>query len=152
MIRIGLDLHGVIDKDPEFFVDLSNNMISNGNEVYVITGQEINDDLFTQLKNCGMMGKNLIGSWRYFNDILSVTTYRKKQGVEIWHLDGRESQPMMDEHIWETTKAVLCFENKIDIMIDDSINYEKTFKNIDTHYIIYNDSMKEFLKNMLYRR
>lgn len=148
MIKVGLDLHGVIDKDPEFFAGLSNELLLGGNEVYVITGQEINDDLFTQLENCGMMKDK----WKLFNDIISVTTYRKEQGVEIWYLDDEKTQPMMNEHTWNTSKALICSEYDIDIMIDDSKNYESFFWDIKTRYIVYDEPIRKMLKTIFYNR
>ena len=143
MIKIGLDLHGVIDKDPEFFSDLSKYMIKKDNEVYIITGHEEGKDLDNELKKYKM--------WDWHTSILSITSYQKNNGTSIEYLNGDKTQPMMNQVIWDTTKAVLCYRNKIDIMIDDSPIYGQYFKdNIKTQYILYNSSMREFLKTIFY--
>lgn len=140
MIKIGLDLHGVIDKDPHFFSNLSIKMMNEDNEVYVITGQENTEKLHKELKNYGIK----------FTKVLSITSYNKKIGIPVRYLNGDPTQPMMDESVWNATKSVLCFINKIDIMIDDSLIYGKYFKKIDTQYIVYNKQVREFLKMLFY--
>jgi hypothetical protein len=45
MIKLGLDVHGVIDDDPEFFSRFSEITLEQGNEVYIITGREKTSDL-----------------------------------------------------------------------------------------------------------
>lgn len=142
MIRLGLDLHGVVDDDPEFFCDLAETMRNMGHEIYIITGREINDSLHNELEECGMT--------KLCNGILSVTTYQKSLGTPISYLDGRKSQPLMDPAIWNPTKAMLCASMGIHIMIDDSTLYEPFFRDIKAQYIIYNPEMKTFLRDMFY--
>lgn len=39
-MRIGLDIHGVIDTFPDYFRELSYQAVTGGHEVHIITGQE----------------------------------------------------------------------------------------------------------------
>lgn len=39
-MKIGLDFHGVIDADPEFFAVETELLIKAGHEVHIITGHE----------------------------------------------------------------------------------------------------------------
>jgi len=145
MIRLGLDLHGVIDNDPEFFSKLSRFLLSKGHKVYIVTGREKTLDLVKELKACGMIGsKALLDS--YYTDILSITTYQKKLGTPISYLDDRKSQPIMDPEIWNPTKAALCATAGIDIMVDDSPIYGKYFSEVKTSYLQYTPEVREFLK------
>jgi len=146
MIRIGLDLHGVVDEDPKFFTDLSALMLENENEVYIVTGREECSGLNKELSLLGMENEG----GKLYNGILSITTYQKGIGTPIAYLNGRKSQPMMDPRIWNPTKAMLCATAGINIMIDDSAIYEEFFRDIKTQYIIYTPEIKHFLKEMFY--
>lgn len=145
-MRLGLDLHGVIDKDPVFFSQLADIMLIRGYEVHIVTGREDTEDLREELLKCGM-----ISSRNLYSSILSITTYQKQLGTPVSYLDGRESQPMMDPQIWNPTKAMLCASAGIDIMIDDSTLYEPFFRDIRTQYIIYSDAVREWLGMMFYQ-
>jgi len=141
MIRLGLDLHGVIDKDPEFFSELAQHMIPRGHEIYVVTGREDTEDLHDELKACGMEGV----AHKNYTRILSITNYQKKLGTPISYLDDRKSQPIMDPAIWNPTKAALCATAGIDIMVDDSSIYGKYFLDVKTQYLQYTPGVREFL-------
>lgn len=142
MIKLGLDLHGVIDSDPRFFSDLSCALLDYGHQVFIVTGREESDDLHDELQKCGMETHDI----ERYSRILSITTYQKKQGTPVHYLDENLTQPMMDPKIWNPTKAMLCATANIDIMIDDSVIYEPYFRDIKTQYIIYKPAVKEFLQ------
>jgi len=145
-LRIGLDMHGVITDDPNFFSDLARMLIDHDNEVYIVTGREDCDELQGELRECNMINRD----GKLYSSILSITTYQKGQGIPISYLDGRLSQPMMDPSIWNPTKAMLCATAGVDIMIDDSVLYESYFKDIKTQYITYTPKMKAFLQRLFY--
>ncbi len=146
MIKLGLDLHGVIDVAPKFFSALARQMLDRGHEIYIVTGREDTEELHDELKQCGMEG---VHNYKLYNSILSITSFRKEQGVSISYLEGRKSQPMMDPKVWNPTKAVLCATAGIDIMIDDSALYEPFFRDIKTQYIIFTPVVQEWL-NLIY--
>lgn len=140
MVNLGLDVHGVIDTDPEFFSDLSKLLYDNESYVVIVTGRERCENLIKELDEYKII----------YTTILSITTYQKCLGTPISYLDGRKSQPVMDPEIWNPTKAALCASYGIDIMIDDSPIYERYFQDIRTQYIIYTPEVKEFLKTLFY--
>ncbi len=146
MIRLGLDLHGVIDAAPEFFSALARAMVDRGHEIYIVTGREDTEELWHELCECGIAGVH----HKYYNSILSITSYQKALGTPIQYLDGRKSQPMMDAKVWNPTKAMLCATAGIDIMIDDSALYEPYFRDIKTQYLIFNASVQQWLNLMFY--
>ena len=146
MIRLGLDLHGVIDVAPKTISFMSRQMRHRGHEVYIVTGREVTEELNDELQACGM-------KWPYgqaYDGILSITTYQKDMGTPITYLNDDKTQPMMDPQIWNASKAMLCASAKIDIMIDDSTLYEPYFRDIKTQYIIYTPAVMEFLNFLLY--
>jgi len=139
-VRVGLDIHGVIDTDPVFFSDLSQVIMGRGGEIYVITGREDCHELRQELSDCGML----------YDGILSITSYQKALGTPVTYLDDRKSQPIMAPEVWNPTKAALCASARIDVMIDDSALYETFFRDIKTQYIVYTPEIREFLKILFY--
>lgn len=139
-LRLGLDVHGVIDGDPGFFADLSEMMFDRDHEVYIITGREKGKELVDEIVSYKVV----------YTDILSITSYQKMLGTPVSYLDDRKSQPVMDPEIWNPTKAALCASAGIHIMVDDSLIYGKYFLDVKTQYITYTSEVKEFLKTLFY--
>jgi len=139
-MKLGLDLHGVIDAAPKFFSALTDVLLSKGHEVYIITGREDCYKLRQEISDCGMV----------YSGILSITSYQKALGTPVQYLNGDQAQPIMDPAIWNVSKAALCATASIDIMIDDSTLYEPYFRDIKTQYIIYSPAVQEWLNLMFY--
>jgi hypothetical protein len=146
MIRLGLDMHGVINAAPKLFSNIACAMLERDNEVYIVTGREVTDELLDELRACNMINDG--GS--LYTDILSITSYQKQLGTPVCYLNDDPTQPMMDPRVWNQSKAVLCATANIDIMIDDSSLYEPFFRDIKTQYIIFTSAMQEMLSLMCY--
>ncbi len=140
MIRLGLDVHGVIDDDPVFFADLSRMMFEQGHQMFIVTGREKCKELVDEITSYHIV----------YTDILSITSYQKMLGTPVSYLDSRKSQPIMDPIVWNPTKAALCASAGVHIMVDDSLIYEKYFSDTKTQYIVYTLEVKEFLKTLFY--
>jgi len=132
---IGLDIHGVIDTDPKFFAKLTKCLRLNHHEVYIITGVEHNARLDKELIRFGVQ----------FDSIFSITSYHKDLGTPIEYKKGDLTQPMIDDKLWDMTKAQYCDKWGVDIHIDDLSIYGKYFNTISTQYMLYNDVVKEWL-------
>ncbi len=139
-IKLGLDVHGVIDSDSVFFSELSRVIHERGGYIYIVTGREKDKELIEEIDHYKMV----------YDDILSITSYQKALGTPITYLDGRKSQPIMAPDVWNPTKAALCASAGIHVMIDDSALYETFFGEIKTQYIVYTPEVKEFLKILFY--
>jgi hypothetical protein len=139
-MKIGLDIHGVIDTDPAFFSKLSWKMQDAGHKVYVITGEEIS----------GKLLHTLVDTYNiYFERLLSITSYHLFIGTYVTYADEAKTQPLIAPPKWDRTKAILCKSHGIDIHIDDSKVYGKYFGDIPTQYILYNESLRAFLDALL---
>ena len=121
-MKIGLDIHGVINAKPELFSVLSKLIVNSCGEVHIITGELDSPKVRDELKNFGIT----------YTHFFSISSYHLAIGTEVWYKD--KNHPCMDEVIWNSTKAIYCEKNKIDLHIDDSLIYGKYFK---TPYLIF---------------
>lgn len=85
IIKVGLDIHGVIDRYPEFFSFLSNTLIAAGHEVHIITGQKLSRGLISNLRKYKMI----------WTKIHSITNFNERRGVKIKYKDP--NNPWMDQ-------------------------------------------------------
>ena len=113
-MRLGLDIHGVIDANPIFFSQLTKDLIAAGWEIHIITGsprKKIEKDL------C---------SWNiYYTHIFSITDYQESQGTLIEYDD--KGDPWMDSETWDKTKGWYCAKENISLHLDDMLKYKKYF-------------------------
>jgi hypothetical protein len=114
-MRLGLDIHGVIDTAPIFFSLITKLLLDNGHEVFVITGSHITDDIINEIRGYGI----------HYNKLLSVSDYNVENGVSVKY--DENSNPWFDDMVWNKTKGVLCEKYNIDFHIDDSGDYGEYF-------------------------
>lgn len=129
-MKLGLDIHGVIDSNPESFAFMSQSVITNNGEVHIITGGSWTTDLEEQLKGYGI-------KW---TSHFSVYDYLLESGIDsigtIQFPDGT-IQKKFDYHLWDTIKAGYCKSNNIDLHIDDTEVYSNYFT---TPFLLYKSS------------
>lgn len=121
-LKIGLDIHGVIDSFPKKFKHLASALLKDGCEVHIITGLKRDNSIEKLLKEAGIQ----------FTHYFSIVTHLENQGIPI---DWREGLPYADEDRWNTAKSEYCKSQGIDFMYDDSPTYLGTFNDIDTTYL-----------------
>ena len=114
-MKIGLDIHGVIDALPHIFSQLAALLISNGHEVHILTGHAINEKLITELKRLNIQ----------YTHLFSITDYHRQNGTNMSF--DHKGNPWMSDDDWDKTKAEYCKREGIDLHIDDSNKYGKYF-------------------------
>ena len=114
IIKLGLDLHGVISANPKFFSELSKAMVISGNEVHIITGSH-SSEILSELKNYEIT----------YTHLFSIADHHKSIGTEMWYDDNET--PWIDKGLWDRTKAEYCEREKIDFHMDDSSIYGEHF-------------------------
>jgi hypothetical protein len=116
MIKIGLDIHGVIDENPRFFSELTKSLIKSGHEVHIITGPSISIGIEEDLKKMDISYTNLF----------SIIDYHKAKGTPM----SKDSMGriFMDDYLWDRTKGDYCKKHEIDFHFDDSDAYLYFFK------------------------
>ena len=116
VMKIGLDIHGVCDANPEFFVELSKLFVNSGHEVHILTGRRISDGALQEIKELGLK----------YTHFFSISDYHKEIGTNMKNdIDGN---PWMDDGTWDRTKGDYCKRNNIDFCIDDTERYGQYFE------------------------
>jgi hypothetical protein len=139
IIRVGIDIHGVIDKDPEFFSALTKKLSVKGHEIHILTGRELDDELVDRL--CGFDIS--------YNQIFSITSYHKSINTPMKFKNGDPTQPLISDLRWDSTKAKYAQNNRLDFHIDDSPIYGKYFAYTDTQYLRYTSELRELLTTIM---
>lgn len=114
-MKIGLDIHGVIDTNPILFSKLSKKVIEDGGEVHIITGTMLNPFKIENLKRLDIR-------WTH---LFSISDYHKALGTPMTFSD--KDNPWIDNNLWDRTKAEYCKENSINFHIDDTNRYGEYF-------------------------
>jgi len=115
-MKIGLDVHGVIDKYPKIFRDLSINWDKAGHEVHILTGQS-GDIVIPTLKKLKIV-------YHHFYSILDL---HRKQGTKMWDNDKRGAGWWMDKNVWACSKGRYASEVGLNCHFDDSYEYGRYF-------------------------
>lgn len=135
-MKIGLDIHGVITKDPELWADITMLLMVAGHEIHIITGVEDTKKLVMELADYAIS----------YNYLFSITSYHKSIGTHMLYKNGDTQHPLIAPPKWDCTKADYCRREKIDLHIDDSTDYGVYFRDNHCQYLIYNEGVVAFLK------
>lgn len=128
-MKLGLDIHGVIDIYPEFFSELVRTLLKGDHEIHVLTGATF-DKALKKLKIADVL----------FTHFFSITDYCTARGEQITF--DTKGDPHMDKELWDGAKAEYCQRNEIDLHLDDSYTYSKYFK---TPYIQVQKNIKQLI-------
>ena len=116
-MKIGIDLHGMINYQPKFFSDFAKAILAAGGEIHVMTGSHITLALEKELKNYGIEWTRLFSIADYYKD---------KPGIEMWY--DKEGRPWVSEELWNQAKAIYAEEEELDLVMDDTSVYGDYFK------------------------
>lgn len=115
MLKIGIDIHGVIDKYPTLFERQTKEWIRDGHEVHIITGNMKTPEILELLKSLNI-------SYTHFYSVSDDLLAKGK--VIRW---ASPNDPWFNDDDWNKAKAEYCKANKIDAHFDDSDEYRKHF-------------------------
>lgn len=122
--KLGLDIHGVIDHDPEFFSVLSKMLKGHSEiEVHVITGGKFSEEK-----------KNLEHWGIEYDEFFSISDYHISIGTPLSY--NKEGGIYLEDELWDRTKGDYCEYNNISIMIDDTYKYSQYMPDT-THFYHY---------------
>ena len=137
MSKIGIDIHGVIDTNPEYFSWVIETLRSNGHSIHIITGSPYHDM------------DDILDEWDIDYDAYFSISDWCKQNSPTYYINNKGEISDRDS-VWDNVKAKYCDFAGIDVHIDDSVVYQKTFDNISTDFILYNSiEMDECLVDII---
>ena len=139
-MKIGLDVHGVIDTYPKLFSKLSKEWIAKGWEVYILTGQE--------WKNAKkIVDDEMVKYTHHF----SIIDYHKNLGTPMYTRSDKDGL-WIDHKLWVRSKGDYASKVKLDIHFDDDSDYFKYFPRACTCILVPSKGFDEFYYNILSRR
>jgi len=121
ILKVGIDIHGVIDTFPERFKQLSVALVASGAQVHIVTGSKRDARIEALLSRSGIA----------FTHYFSIVESLEKKGDIRWEGD----QPYAVDEKWNVAKREYCEQQSIDFMIDDSSVYRDTFSGISTNFL-----------------
>ncbi len=116
IIKIGIDIHGCIDFNPEFFATFSSTMVESGHQIHIMTGSEIKPAIIAELRGYGVMWTHLFSISDYYKD---------KPGIKFWR--DEKGQPWVDPELWNKAKGIYAAEHQLDLVLDDTQEYGDYF-------------------------
>lgn len=123
IMKIGLDIHGVIDAHPNIFAVLTKNWIDKGHEIYIITGQE------------WQKAKPIVeASQVQYHHHFSIVDYHIGIGTKMYARTDKDGW-WMDSIEWNKSKGQYVDRENIQLHFDDSKEYLKYFP-IGVTYIV----------------
>ena len=114
-MNLGIDVHGVIDRYPDIFSNMSNTIVANGGQVHIITGSSETDDIKDHLRDIGII-------WTDFFSISDQLIYEGHQ--PDYDKDGNI---WFDNELWDPMKGHYCNMFEIDLHFDDTSRYSQYF-------------------------
>jgi len=126
-MKLGLDIHGVINVNASFFSAFSKLALEREHEVHIITGSMLTPRKIEEIKRYGVVWTN----------IFSISDYHRHLGTTMTFSDP--NNPWIDHTLWDKTKAVYCEDFNIDFHIDDTLRYGEYFK---TPFALYDHENK----------
>ena len=113
-LKIGLDFHGVITDNPEYF------------KVFLPTKRCAADMKFMlSVAVRRLRLKSFLWQWGIkYTDIFAIVDYYDARGCVTFYENGEFKVP---DKLWNCAKAAYCDENGINIHIDDTMSYSEGF-------------------------
>ncbi len=128
-MKIGIDLHGVLDDNIESAQFHLSKLVQDGDTVLVISGPPT-AQIKKELTELGFE------QGVHYHEIKSVVDHLKETGAEMWQ-DEKERWWTHDD-IWWGTKGEICEQCEVDIMVDDHIEFAVGFPDtVLTSFILY---------------
>ena len=112
--KIGLDIHGVIDKYPGEFSFITKELKDLGYEIHILTGHLPDDEIKQELKKYNIV----------YDKLFSILGHHRKLNSKMWQDDRGW---WIDDLLWNKTKGEYCLEQGINFHLDDSPVYGNYF-------------------------
>lgn len=139
-MKIGIDIHGVIDRHRSFFSDLTQLIKRDNERIGVLNAKLCSDNHNTVLHSThevhiltgpmqSKLGNNELDGI-YFTHFFSIVSWMKEQGQVAWYKeeDYNHTEPWFDNvELWNKAKGLYAEKNNLHLMIDDTQLYVPSF-------------------------
>lgn len=116
-LTIMFDLHGVANKRPDFIKPMMKTFRACGHKVIICSGPTISI-ILDELNELGYE------SGHHYDDVISVVDYLAGvRGVKFTY--DKRGNPWCEPKVWFQSKGFIAFDNGVDVVIDDSPEYEE---------------------------
>lgn len=122
-MKLGLDIHGVLDHHPEKYIKLAKGIMKAGGEVFVITGPTI-EKAEKELFELAEKYNRRIPFW---DNIFSIVDYIVSNKIPHYWLDNGHLWTD-NKSDWDKVKGLIAKELNLDLHLDDSPEYEEFFE------------------------
>jgi len=126
-LKIGVDLHGVIDANPEAFKAIAFLLMQTGNELYIISGPPI-AQVEHELYKLGV-AKDI-----HYTALYTIVNYLMSINANMWQ--DEKGTWWASEKNWWGSKARIAAHLELDMMIDNMAQYQPYFKGSKTKFIL----------------
>jgi hypothetical protein len=117
-MKLGLDIHGVLDVQPKFFSKLTKDLVAAGWEIHIITGgSAIESNVLQELEDCSIA----------YTHFFSVYDHLIEVGAKTNEELGIASRYPFPDETWNKVKSIYCEKHGIDMHIDDMPEYLEHF-------------------------
>lgn len=144
-MKIGFDLHGVLNTKPKKFQKLLKELIQDHHKVVVVSGPPVAEIIHKVLKLKYSPGMHYTG-------VISVVDYLRFRGVKMWQ--DAKGMWWASEEDWWSSKAKICEEYNVDVLIDDHHEYGSYFSSLSiaqrTRFFLYSPFLFPRLKECIY--
>lgn len=113
-MKIGIDYHGVINSNPDFFQKFNASALKNKHDIIILSGSTVKD-----------VEAYLNAHHIAFSGVYSLLDDFKSRGLVQFYEDGSF---FVNNEIWNKAKAKYCFDHHVDVHIDDSTVYGAYFQ------------------------
>lgn len=138
-MKIGLDIHGVIDRYPNRFKIISKELYYRGHDIHILTGQE--------RTKC----ENFLSEFEIkYTHFYSIIDFHKDVGTKMWDDDMRGEGWWLAEDVWNRSKGEYAKKVKLDIHLDDNLEYGRFFPETCLFLHIQSDNNVKVFENLIF--
>lgn len=127
-----LDFHGIINTAPTFLAAVTQSLVKDGWEIYILTGSHIKStNIEEEIKRYGIA----------YTHLFSISDFHKERGTNGMFYD-KDGNPWVSDEDWDKTKADYCKQHNIPMCTDDTARYAKYFETPFSYMSIQNHKEK----------
>jgi len=124
-LKVGIDIHGVIDRYPNEFAEFCEQAIDHGHEIHIVTGRESE-----------IVAPKLSRFCIPYTHLFSIVDYHRENGTKMWNDDARGAGWWMEREDWVKSKGLYCKLVHLDLHFDNELPYAEHFPDYCTFVVV----------------